>query len=222
MKGYLAVALISYLCGSIPFGYILVRIFKGQDVRQSGSGNIGATNVARTAPALGIATLLLDSAKGAAAILMLPFISRVIFPLALYGRRFGTTFALAAVFVVLGHMFPVWLHFRGGKGVATALGVYLAFPVDNYEALLCAFIIFVVVLALTRYVSLASMVSAIAFPAILFKILPGWYPRGFVISAIAISVLIILKHHSNIRRLLNGSESRFGRKRPVEALASED
>src|SRR5579872_389308 len=123
MRNLFIVALFAYFCGSIPFGYLLVRIFKGKDVRATGSGNIGATNVARTAPALGIATLLLDATKG-------------FFPFWLTQRsgafssapsiNVGAALAVAALFPVLGHMFPVWLKFKGGKGVATAVGVYLA------------------------------------------------------------------------------------------------
>src|SRR5438552_18862797 len=115
MRDYFLVAFIAYLCGSIPFGYILVRIFRGQDVRATGRGNIGATNVARTAPALGVATLLLDGFKG-------------FFPVfAVLGRTADARLvAVAALFAVAGHLFPVWLKFRGGKGVATAVGAFLA------------------------------------------------------------------------------------------------
>src|SRR5580704_6482232 len=114
MIQYLIVAVVSYLLGSIPFGYLLIKIFKGEDVRVSGSGNIGATNVARKSPALGIATLLLDAAKGSAAIL----VAQVLFR----GPHQQLIMTTAAFFAVLGHLFPVWLKFRGGKGVATSLG----------------------------------------------------------------------------------------------------
>src|SRR5277367_4211470 len=119
MRSLLLTAVVSYLLGSIPFGYLLVRIFRGEDVRKSGSGNIGATNVSRKSPALGILTLLLDAMKGSAAVVLASFIS----------RRFGESpacalLSMAAFFAVLGHMFPVWLSFRGGKGVATALGSF--------------------------------------------------------------------------------------------------
>ena len=120
MREYIAVALLAYLCGSIPFGYILVRIFKKQDIRTTGSGNIGATNVARTAPALGLATLILDGLKGFLVVFglaMLPWLPSETAPLPLLRNPF---LAVAALFVVLGHMFPVWLGFRGGKGIATA------------------------------------------------------------------------------------------------------
>jgi len=215
MKDYIIVAVISYLCGSIPFGYILVRIFKGQDVRQSGSGNIGATNVARTNPLLGLATLILDGAKGYVPLhfLLLQGIS--------YDAQvthFEKMLALATLFVVLGHMFPAWLKFRGGKGVATAVGVFLALAP---KPLGFSFLVFLLVLAATRYVSLASMTSAFSFPLFFRWIEKVPAAQPIFVSAVVISLLIIAKHHSNIRRLLNGTESRFGKK-PAEALASED
>jgi glycerol-3-phosphate acyltransferase PlsY len=117
MNSYFATAAIGYLLGSIPFGYLLVRMFKGEDVRASGSGNIGATNVARKSPALGIATLLLDTAKGLAAVL----VARGLFN----GPQHRLIMTTAAFFAVLGHLFPVWLKFRGGKGVATSLGAFI-------------------------------------------------------------------------------------------------
>ncbi len=110
----LLTATVSYLLGSIPFGLILVRIFRGEDVRLSGSGNIGATNVARSSPALGVLTLVLDALKGLAAVAL----TRAFFP----GRN--TLAGMAALFAIVGHMFPIWLKFRGGKGVATALGSF--------------------------------------------------------------------------------------------------
>jgi glycerol-3-phosphate acyltransferase PlsY len=207
MPAYLIVALISYFCGSIPFGYILVRIFKGQDVRQSGSGNIGATNVARTNPLLGLATLILDGAKG---YLPLHFL--------LLQRAADPLIALAALFVVLGHMFPIWLKFRGGKGVATAVGVFLAL---SPKPLGLSFLVFVLVFVATRYVSLASLLSTATFPIFALWVGKMLTTQPVFISSVVISLLIILKHHSNIRRLLNGTESRLGKK-PAEALASED
>ncbi|MFY9646375.1 MAG: glycerol-3-phosphate acyltransferase, partial [Terriglobales bacterium] len=117
MTAYFTVAAVSYLLGSIPFGYLLVLIFKGEDVRSSGSGNIGATNVARKSPALGVATLVLDAAKGLAAVL----VARWLFG----GRDQQLIMTVAAFFAVLGHLFSVWLKFRGGKGVATSLGAFI-------------------------------------------------------------------------------------------------
>ena len=152
MNSYFTAAAIGYLLGSIPFGYLLVRMFTGEDVRASGSGNIGATNVARKSPALGIATLLLDAAKGLAAVLL----ARALFS----GPHQRLIMTTAAFFAVLGHMLPVWLKFRGGKGVATSLG---AFILLTPKSILCMVIVFLIVAVAFRYVSLASVCAAVAF-----------------------------------------------------------
>ncbi|MGB6804842.1 MAG: glycerol-3-phosphate acyltransferase, partial [Candidatus Sulfotelmatobacter sp.] len=142
----LIIAALSYLVGSIPFGYLLVRIFRGEDVRQSGSGNIGATNVFRKSPALGVATLLLDALKGTAAVAL----SYAVADRMVGGPTAVDRAALAALFAVVGHVFPVWLKFRGGKGVATALG---AFALIAPKAVLIAAGIFIAVVVISRYVS---------------------------------------------------------------------
>src|ERR1051326_7571585 len=151
----LIMAAISYLLGSIPFGYLLVRIFRGEDVRQSGSGNIGATNVSRKSPLLGVLTLLLDALKGTSAV----FLAYKVFTRAWPGNIDMSLYSLLSVMglcAILGHMFPVWLRFRGGKGVATSVG---AFALLLPRATFGAFAIFVVVAILTRYVSLASILA---------------------------------------------------------------
>ena len=188
---------LAYLLGSIPFGYLLVRIFRKQDIRATGSGNIGATNVARSgAKGLGIATLLLDLGKAFAAVKIAQHISPGNYDLAV----------AAAVAAILGHVFPVWLGFRGGKGVASALGVFFALTWPSALAILG---IFLVVFLITRYVSLASIIAAAVFPLFGFYFVPFKTPiviAGFLF----IPLLIIVKHHENIRRLLSGKESRFG------------
>jgi acyl phosphate:glycerol-3-phosphate acyltransferase len=227
---YILVAVIAYLCGSIPFGYILVRIFLKQDVRATGSGNIGATNVARAAPVLGAVTLILDALKGAVAILLtVPFDKEFMYGLGSNVSRPpwvkpgvflpgpNIVLAVAVLFVVLGHLFPVWLRFRGGKGVATAVGAYL---VVDPGALGVTFLLFAAVVLLTRYVSLGSIVAAVAFPIVALWLNPA-LPRALLCSFIAISVLIIAKHHANIRRLLNGTENKLGGKKIAEVTGGK-
>ena len=211
---YFTVAAIAYLLGSIPFGYVLVKFVRGEDIRLSGSGNIGATNVARSgAKGLGALTLLLDVLKGAAAVWIAAALAA-----SSYNRCAGVSetfglpcipalrlMSLAALFAVLGHIFPVWLNFKGGKGVATALGVFaLLFP----KAVLISLVIFIVVLGISRYVSLGSILAALAFPiAAYFLYEPPWIT--LVLTA-AVSTVVVLKHQQNIRRLVAGTENRFG------------
>jgi glycerol-3-phosphate acyltransferase PlsY len=224
MSRLLLVAAASYLLGSIPFGYLLVRIFRGEDVRRSGSGNIGATNVARKSPALGILTLLLDALKGSAAVLVGTILSptlsqripisqipwQAIFPAA--KPDFATTAALAALCVVAGHMFPIWLKFRGGKGVATGLGAFLMIAP---KSVLLSAVIFLAVVLVFRYVSLGSIVAVAAFPNIALALHEyGNRAMALVLMALA-SVLIIIKHRANISRLLTGTENRVGARQAV-------
>ena len=193
---FLLTAAFSYLLGSIPFGYLLVRTFRGEDVRQSGSGNIGATNVSRTSPALGILTLILDAAKGVAAVLL----ARSLFP----GQHLIAAFA--AVFAILGHVFPVWLRFRGGKGVATGLG---SFVVLVPKAILLMLAVFVLMIIMFRYVSLASIISVALLPLLAWQ-MNLYFDTPLILGVMtAASLLIIAKHHENIRRLLAGTEHRL-------------
>lgn len=196
---------LAYLLGSIPFGYILVRTFRGDDIRDSGSGNIGATNVARSgAKGLGVATLVLDALKGWLAV----YIAQ---RLALHYGAFPHGYdvaALAGLLAVIGHMFPVWLGFRGGKGVATALGVFLALVPG---VTLVAVLVFAVVVVLTKYVSLASIIGA-AVLAILAVCFDGRHRIVVDLVYLAIALLVIWKHSANIQRLRAGTESKFGQK----------
>jgi glycerol-3-phosphate acyltransferase PlsY len=211
------VAVVSYVLGSIPFGYLLVRIFRGQDVRQTGSGNIGATNVARTgSKRLAIATLLLDALKGYLAVTFAFWMAGHIAirvsdtmsaSLDLLDAHAGYRLAaVAALFAILGHMFPIWLRFKGGKGVATALGAFLALaPL----AVMVSFVLFAVVVGLTRYVSLGSILAAAIFPFAAWKLSPFVRTAATMVLLAASSLLIIIRHRDNIRRLLAGTENRF-------------
>jgi acyl phosphate:glycerol-3-phosphate acyltransferase len=191
---------LAYLLGSIPFGYLLVKIFRHQDIRTTGSGNIGATNVARSgAKGLGIATLLLDCGKAFLAVKIAQHLAPGNYDLAV----------VAAVAAILGHVFPIWLGFRGGKGVASALGVFLAL---SPAAAGCTFAVFLVVFLITRYVSLSSIIGSALFPLFGLYFAPVRTPiviAGFLF----IPLLVIIKHRENIARLVKGTESRFGKKK---------
>ncbi|MFL6335245.1 MAG: glycerol-3-phosphate 1-O-acyltransferase PlsY [Pyrinomonadaceae bacterium] len=199
-----AVVLVAYLLGSIPFGYLLVRLFVGGDVRESGSGGTGATNVTRRAgKGVGVLTLLLDLLKGMAAV----FVAGALLG-ASEGARWWVCAAGAAA--VLGHVFPVWLRFRGGKGVATGLGVFLVLaPL----ATLCAALIFVVVVWLWRYVSLGSIVAASLLPLAVWSLsalgVGDRAPRPLLLLSVLGAALIVFMHRANVGRLLRGEESKL-------------
>jgi glycerol-3-phosphate acyltransferase PlsY len=197
----------SYLLGSIPTGYLLIRFFRHQDIRSVGSGNIGATNVLRSGgKGLGAVTFLLDVLKGCASVYLGALLGVLLAPSA----PVRNMQALAALCAVLGHMFPVWLGFKGGKGVATGFGVFL---VAAPWAALAAIGVFAIVLAISRYVSLASIVGAACYPIFALLLIRGDRPWFFIAVQFAVAFLVIAKHHQNIRRLLTGTESRFGAKK---------
>jgi acyl phosphate:glycerol-3-phosphate acyltransferase len=195
MHAILISAVTGYLLGSIPFGYLLVRAFRGADVRTTGSGNIGATNVARTSPILGLLTLVFDVLKGIAAV----GLALTMFP----GNR--TAAFVAALAAISGHVFPVWLHFRGGKGVATGVGSFLLL---TPKAILLTIAVFVAMMAMFRYVSLASVTAAATLPVFALLLREGPSSAQIVLIATG-SALIILKHRQNISRLLAGVEPKF-------------
>jgi glycerol-3-phosphate acyltransferase PlsY len=200
----LAIIALAYLLGSVPTGYLLVKLFRHEDIRAIGSGNIGATNVLRSGgKGLGAATFVLDALKGAAAVWLGALLASILLP----SLPFRDAQALAAVSAVVGHMFPVWLHFRGGKGVATGFGVFLvAAPL----AALSSIALFTLVLLITRYVSLASILGAASFPMFAWLLVRGDKPAPYIAAQVVVALLIILKHHQNIRRLTTGTENRFG------------
>jgi acyl phosphate:glycerol-3-phosphate acyltransferase len=197
----------SYFLGSIPFGYILVRIFRGQDIRQTGSGNIGATNVARSSPWLGGLTLLLDAAKGSAAVFLAVLLGQVGYlGVSLPQSTIAIRAAIAAFSAIVGHVFPIWLKFKGGKGVATGLGTFMLLAPSTTLIMVA---VFVVIVAAFRYVSLASIIAVGLFPVAIW-LLGDYRDQPLVLGLISCSaILIVLKHHENIRRLISGEEPRF-------------
>jgi len=215
-----AVVVIAYLFGSIPFGYLIVRARQGADVRETGSGGTGATNVSRRAgKGAGVLTLVLDALKGAAAVV----IAKVILGLPVLSLstsvrpHYDSTFqgeswwvAAAAIAVIVGHIFPIWLRFRGGKGVATGVGVFLML---SPFAVALAAVIFALVVWRTRYVSLGSILGAAAIPLFVLVqqsfIGPVESLAPMMCAAIAGAALIVFAHRENIRRLMNGNENRF-------------
>jgi len=203
----LALLFVAYLLGSIPFGLILAKVFGGADVRKAGSGNIGATNVARVVgPFAGVLTLLLDAAKGWFAVWL---VGRVT-----HGN--ATMMVLAGFFALVGHCFPVWLRFRGGKGVATAAGVFAALcPIAMAGALL----LFLLVVGFWRLVSLGSLAAAAAIPLLVYLLWAPHFapPESVTLGSLAIAVLVIVQHRGNIARLARGEEPKFtfGKKDPA-------
>jgi acyl phosphate:glycerol-3-phosphate acyltransferase len=195
----LLVVIAGYLLGAVPFGLLLSKVFAGQDVREHGSGNIGATNVSRVAgPTAGILTLALDTCKGAAAVWL--------------GARLTDHAAAPMMFAglaaLLGHCFPVWLKLKGGKGVATALGVFLVLcPL----AALAAFILFLLVVFFWRYVSLGSLSAAAAMPLLIYFLwAPGHAPPlAITLGTIFAAALIFYKHDANMQRLVDGTEPKY-------------
>jgi glycerol-3-phosphate acyltransferase PlsY len=190
---------VAYFLGSIPFGLILAKLFAGSDIRKSGSGNIGATNVARVAgPAAGILTLVLDAAKGMAAVWVA----------GRFTEQSSTAMTLAGVAALLGHCFPIWLKFKGGKGVAPALGVFLTLaPLAALGALL----VFILVSIAWRYVSLGSVSAAAAMPLLMYFLwAPGHAPPLVVdFGTLFAAGLVIFKHEANLQRLVDGTEPKF-------------
>jgi len=187
------VLVVAYLLGSIPFGYLIVRRRMGADIRETGSGGTGATNVSRRAgKAAGVLTLLLDAAKGSVAVLIAKAVG---------GDDWVV--AVTAVAALVGHIFPVWLGFRGGKGVATGVGI---FSVLAPISLLCAGVIFIAIVVTTRYVSLGSMIAAVLIPVFV------WLESGaqpVLLAAILAAALIVFAHRGNIQRLASRTESQI-------------
>ena len=193
MPAYAAALVFGYLCGSIPFGILLTRLAGAPDLRSVGSGNIGATNVLRTGrKGLAAATLLGDMLKGTAAVLIVAHV---------FGRDAAI---VAAIGAFLGHLFPVWLKFKGGKGVATYIGLLLGLKCGLALAAFC--VIWIAIAAATRYSSLAALVASAATPAVL------WWNHNMREAELflLLTVLLWITHRANIARLVNGTESKIG------------
>ena len=193
------IAPLAYLLGSIPFGLLIVKALGGPDIRAIGSGNIGAANVTRNAGKFaGILTLLLDAGKGYAAVWLAEYFT--------HGNI--RWMMIAVLCAVVGHMFPIWLGFKGGKGVATGLGVFL--PIC-WQADTAAIVLWLAVVIFWRYSSLGSISAAVALPLFVYLLYaPGHAPPEFVtLATVAISVLVLIKHRPNIARLVAGEEPRL-------------
>lgn len=197
---FLVFSVMGYLFGSIPFGYLLVKLTQGRDIRATGSGNIGAANVTRTAgKGLGVLTLLLDAAKGFVPVWLVS---------AEVGDETMGFITAAGLAAILGHFFPVWLKFKGGKGVATGVGVFL--PIC-WQAVAGALVVFVVTVAATRYVSLGSLLASASLPILIYLFYaPGYAPPLVVtIGGVIAAAGIVLKHYENIGRLVAGTEPKL-------------
>jgi len=202
---YLLTGVLSYLSGSIPFGYLLVRLVRGEDIRKTGSGNIGATNVSRKSPALGLLTLVLDALKGLVPVMLSLGWAKGRFAGSPTDRPYLLA-SLAAFFAIVGHIYPVWLKFRGGKGVATGLGSWIGLAP---KGVLVMVVVFILMVALFRYISLGSITAAAIFPGATWLLHDYHDTPGMLGFIAASSLLIIVKHHANIGRLRAGTESRF-------------
>jgi glycerol-3-phosphate acyltransferase PlsY len=195
----ISIPVAAYLLGSIPFGLLLGKLFGAADIRKAGSGNIGATNVARVAgPLAGVLTLLLDAAKGALAVVLASRLS----------EQSSTWMMIAGLSALLGHCFPIWLGFHGGKGVATAAGIFL---VLCPPAFLGAAILFVLVVAYWRFVSLGSIAAAASMPLLIYFLWAPHHapPYAVTFGSLAAALLIVYKHGANIQRLVQGDEAKF-------------
>jgi acyl phosphate:glycerol-3-phosphate acyltransferase len=200
--GAVVMLIASYFIGAVPTGYLIVKAIKGTDIREVGSGNIGATNVKRV---LGmkwfIVVLILDALKG--------FIP-VSVSFAVFGERIPFVPVAAGIAAILGHTFTVFLNFKGGKGVATSLGVFLALAPLS---LLTSLLVFAMLLIFFNYISLGSIVAAAMLPAFVFLYGEGGYLNLALFAALGAAAFIIYKHKENIKRLMNGTESRFDMKK---------
>lgn len=206
MAAYIIVAVIAYLLGSISFSVIISKKMAGFDVREKGSGNAGSTNVLRTVgKKAAVLTLICDVLKGVVAVLIATLVGKI------WKDLDGALLVqLAGIFVIIGHTFPIFFKFKGGKGVATSLGVLL---ITNWQIGLICLVFALVLMALTQMVSVGSIGAAILYPVLTIFITQNYIVTGnYIISSIIIAVLVVFKHRSNVKRLLSGTENRINLK----------
>ena len=206
MAAYIIVAVIAYLLGSISFSVIISKKIAGFDVREKGSGNAGSTNVLRTVgKKAAVLTLICDVLKGVVAVLIATLVGKI------WKELDGALLVqLAGIFVIIGHTFPIFFKFKGGKGVATSLGVLL---ITNWQIGLICLVFALVLMALTQMVSVGSIGAAILYPALTIFITQNYIVTGnYIISSIIIAVLVVFNHRSNVKRLLSGTENRINLK----------
>lgn len=206
MAAYIIVAVIAYLLGSISFSVIISKKVAGFDVREKGSGNAGSTNVLRTVgKKAAVLTLICDVLKGVVAVLIATLVGKIWKDL-----DGALLIQLAGIFVIIGHTFPIFFKFKGGKGVATSLGVLL---ITNWQIGLICFVFALVLMALTQMVSVGSIGAAILYPVLTIFITQNYIVTGnYIISSIIIAVLVVFNHRSNVKRLLSGTENRINLK----------
>lgn len=206
MAAYIIVAVIAYLLGSISFSVIISKKMAGFDVREKGSGNAGSTNVLRTVgKKAAVLTLICDVLKGVVAVLIATLVGKI------WKDLDGALLVqLAGIFVIIGHTFPIFFKFKGGKGVATSLGVLL---ITNWQIGLICLVFALVLMALTQMVSVGSIGAAILYPVLTIFITQNYIVTGnYIISSIIIAVLVVFNHRSNVKRLLSGTENRINLK----------
>ncbi len=213
MAAYIIVAVVAYLLGSISFSVIISKKMAGFDVREKGSGNAGSTNVLRTVgKKAAIITLICDILKGVIAIIIAVVTGKIV-----QGLDNALLVQLAGVFVILGHTFPIFFRFKGGKGVATSLGVLL---VTNWQIGLICLVFALILIALTRMVSVGAIAAAVLFPVLVLFIdqnyivsTTGWDNWSYLIYSIIIAVLVIFNHRENMKRIFNGTENKLSFKK---------
>ena len=207
MASYVIISILSYFIGSVSFSVIFGKIFGGLDVRDHGSGNAGSTNVLRTVgKKAAILTLLCDLLKGVLAVLLAFIVGNIV-----KTSDRALLIQLSGVFVLVGHIWPIFFNFKGGKGIATALGVLL---IVNWQIGLICLLFALILMALTRMVSIGSVMAAILFPILTIFLTNTFIVKGsYLIFGVIISLIVIYKHRENIKRVLNHTENKLGNKK---------